>query len=131
MKNFILLFFCFTLWTCEKKEIDIDITTSSWEIVSIKKSGQVFFDKAKERYTLEFTNDLTYILTLDVNNCRGVYTIPTNGKIIFETPGCTKVCCDSDYAEILLELMPKMTEYYIRGDVLKFTGNGQIELRQL
>ena len=131
MKTFLLLLICFTFWTCEKKEIDIDLTTSTWEVISIKQSGQVLSDKAKESYTLKFTDDMTYILTLDVNNCQGVYTIQNDGEIVLERSGCTKVCCDSDYAETLLELIPKMTEYFMRGDILKFTGKGQIELRQL
>ena len=116
------------LWTCEKEDIDIDITSYKWEVISIKKSGQIFSDKPENSYILEFNSDTTYSLSLDVNHCFGHYEIPNKGKIDFTTAACTKICCDSEFAENLPGLLHNMTDYFVRGDVLTLKGNGQIKL---
>ena len=126
-----ILLTCLTLWTCEKKDIDIDITSCKWEVISSKKSGQIFSDKPKDSYILEFNSDTTYSLSLDINNCDGQYEISDKGKINFTTVVCTLICCDSEFAENLPPLLHNITDYFIRGDILTLTGDGQIKLERL
>ncbi|MBI4645393.1 MAG: META domain-containing protein [Bacteroidia bacterium] len=126
-----ILLTCLPLWTCKKKDIDVDITSNGWKVKSIKKSGQTFSDKAKNSYFLEFTSDTTYKLTLDVNYCNGQYSIPKKGKIIFGIVGCTEICCDTDFAESIPGLIHNITDYYIKGGILTLTGDGQIKLKRL
>lgn len=125
-----ILLTCLTLWTCEKKDIDIDITSCKWEVISSKKSGQIFSDKPKDSYILEFNSDTTYSLSLDVNHCSGHYEIPGKGKIDFTTVACTEVCCDSEFAENLPGLLHNITDYFVRGEILTLTGDGQIKLKR-
>ncbi len=116
--------------SCAKKDIYIDLTSNDWEIVKIKKQGESSYTKAGASYILSFTNEQTYALKLDVNNCFGDYEITSNGNIVIGHMGCTEVCCDSEFAQTLLQLFPKMTKYYGKGDELIFEGEGKIVLKK-
>lgn len=118
------------LSSCKKEDVNIDLTLYSWEVEKIKKQGEYSYTKANESYVLEFTSDTTYNLNLDVNNCFGHYEILSNGYIDISAMGCTEICCDSEFAEDLSHLFPKMTEYYGNGDELIFEGQGEIILKQ-
>jgi heat shock protein HslJ len=71
---------------------------------------------------------IQYTLNLDVNTCFGHYQILNKGKIDIGAMACTKVCCDSEFAEDLSFLFPKMTRYYSKGEELHFEGEGKIIL---
>ena len=126
-----ILLTCLTLWTCKKEDIDIDITSCKWEVISSKKSGQIFSDKPEGSHILEFNNDTNYTLSLDINNCNGQYEISNKGKIDFTTVMCTEICCDSEFAENLPPLLHNISDYFVKGDILTLTGDGQIKLEQL
>lgn len=119
-----------TVWSCKKEDINIDITSNNWEVVKIKIQGESTYTKAKESYVLEFVSDTTYTFNLDVNNCGGHYEIVNNGNINISVMGCTEICCDSEFAENLANLLPKMTAYYGKGTELIFEGQGEIFLKQ-
>ena len=112
--------------SCKKEDINIDIESNKWVVVKMKSQGESTYTKARESYVLEFISDTTYTLKLDVNNCFGHYEILNSGNIMISPMGCTKICCDSDFAEDLSQLFPKMTEYYGKGDELIFEGQGEI-----
>lgn len=116
--------------SCAKKDIYIDLTSSNWEVIKIKKQGESSYTKAGESYILSFTSENIYAINLDVNNCFGDYEITSNGNIDFGLMGCTLVCCDSEFAQTLSQLFPKMTKYYGKGDELIFEGEGKIVLKK-
>lgn len=118
------------LWSCKKEDVNIDITSTKWVVVKIKKQGEASFTKTTESYILEFADETTYTLKLDVNNCFGHYEIINNGNIKINAMGCTEICCDSDFAEDLSQLLPKMTKYYEKGNELIFEGEGEIILEK-
>ncbi len=124
------ILFGLIMWSCKKEDINIDIKSNNWELVKIKEQGESFYTRAKESYVLEFVSDTTYTLKLDVNSCGGHYEIVNSGNIIISLMGCTKVCCDSDFAEELLQLFPKMTKYYGKGNELIFEGDGEIVFKR-
>lgn len=115
---------------CQKEFIDIDLAANSWRIEGIKKSGQLTFESTENKYILRFTSDTIYTLSLDVNTCLGLYGIPDQGKIDMNVMACTEVCCDSEFAEELSLLLPKMTRYYSKGEELHFEGKGKIILKR-
>ena len=117
------------MWSCKKEDSNIDIESNNWEIVKIKNQGESTYTNATESYILVFVNDTTYTLKLDVNNCGGQYKIVQNGKISFNTMACTEICCDSEFAENLVLLLSKMTEYYGKGNELILEGQGEIILK--
>ena len=116
--------------SCAKKDIYIDLTANDWEVVKIKKQGASSYTKAEESYVLAFTNEQTYTLNLDVNNCFGDYEIASKGNIDLGRVVCTMICCDSEFAQNLSQLFPNMTKYYGKGDKLIFEGEGEIVLER-
>jgi len=126
-----IIFAGLLLCSCEKKDIDIDLTTSDWKVDKIRKSGKLISESTDSTYILEFTGAETYNLALDVNACIGLYEIPHKGRIEFQPMACTEICCDSDFAMDLAALFPKMTVYYIMDNRLHLEGEGEIILQPL
>lgn len=126
----LLLVFVVFLFSCIKKDPKGYLQSSSWEIVKIKKSGESVYTFATSSYILDFTSRETYALKLDVNSCFSGYSIGSLGNIAMDCPGCTKICCDSDFAMELLVLLPKMSNFYIIGNDLFLEGQGEIVLRK-
>lgn len=112
-----------------KEEIDIDLTAKDWKVEMIKENGQLSFTRTENTYILRFTSNTGYNLSLDVNTCMGTYEIPENGDIEMHAMACTKICCDSEFAEDLALLFPKMTGYYGKGEKLYLEGDGKIVLK--
>ena len=115
-------------YSCEKgdKDVSIDLSANEWLIVKSKVVGAKKYDKADNEYVVEFTDDSLFVLSLDVNNCAGYFTILDEGKIIINSPGCTEACCDAKFGEELIQLFPLMTDYYWNGKELIFEGSGTI-----
>lgn len=103
------------LWSCKKDNPITDITSGDWVVVNLKKQMSNTYSKAPNRYLLKFTTDTTYSLKLDVNICGGNYEITNPGSIKFSSMACTEICCDSDFASDLMQLLPKMTEVSYAG----------------
>ena len=116
--------------SCAKKDIYIDLTSNNWEVIKIKKQGESSYTKTGESYILSFTSENIYAINLDVNNCFGDSEITSNGNIDFSHMVCTMVCCDSEFAQNLSQLFPKMTKYYGKGDELILEGEGKIVLKK-
>lgn len=128
-----LIFFAFGLFliiffSCEEENIntEIDITLNDWKVVKIKKQGELSYLYPSETYIFDFINDTIFTFNLDVNSCGGEYEIINAGNIELGDTYCTEICCDSDYAEDLRQLIPKMNTYYGKGDQLILKGQGEI-----
>jgi len=97
---------------------------------------QTTLETATGNYYIEFLTNKGYGValdtTMDVNVCGGQYTVPEKGKMLFQFNGCTKVCCDSDYAKKLISVMGtlsgKNASYITKGDSLIISGNGKLIL---
>lgn len=116
----ILLLTGMALGSCKKdnsiKDNPItDITSGDWVVVKSKKQESHTYSKAPNRYILKFLTDTTYSLKLDVNICGGNYEITNPGNIKIKSMACTEICCDSDFASDLMQLLPKMTEVSYAG----------------
>ena len=125
----LIMLSCKTTQSSKKEDMNIDITSNKWEVVKIKKQEESTYINAKESYILEFINDKTFTLNLDVNNCGGHFEIVNNKNIIISELACTDACCDSDFAGNLVQLLLKMTEYYEKENELIFEGKGEIILK--
>jgi len=114
--------------SCLKEDIGIDLTARDWKVEKIRKSGQLTYTGTDSTYILRFVSEKAYNLSLDVNNCIGTYDIMQKGSVEFQGAACTEICCDSEFAQDLSLLLPKMSSYYARGDQLYFEGDGKIVL---
>jgi hypothetical protein len=115
------------LFSCQPENTHIDLTANRWQLLKFKDSNQASFRKAKADYFLEFTSDSLLNISLDVNDCWLRYASPETGEIEMEEGLlCTKVCCDTDYAEAFGQTLLEMKSYYGQGDKLIFEGEGEI-----
>ena len=129
---FVLGLFLIIFFSCEKENIDteIDITLNDWKVLKIKKQEELSYLYATESYIFKFINDTTFTFNLDVNSCGGQYEIINIGSIELGDTYCTDICCDSDFAEDLRQLIPQMTRYYEKDNQLIFKGQGEIILER-
>ena len=131
LKYYFVFFIIFLLSsTCIRDNIKIDLKSNDWEIVKIRKQGEFLYSTTVISYIVKFIDNDNYTIKLDVNNCIGNYNIGSKGKIEIISPACTKICCDSDFAIELMNLLPKMSNYYISGNELFLEGIGEIVLRK-
>ena len=126
----LLILSLFGLFACEKSEVrNTGLKDKEWEVVSIIESGSALPEQAENAYVMNFTNDTTYTLSLDVNNCSGSYRVKSGSKIEFSGAACTMVCCDSEYATTLVGLLPGITDYRFEAGYLILLGEGRIKLK--
>jgi len=114
--------------SCKKENIDteIDITLHEWQVKKIRKEGELNYLNSTENYVFKFKNNMTFTFNLDVNSCGGHYRILNKSNLEISNKYCTEICCDSEYAEELLHLLPRMRQYYIQDNKLVFEGQGEI-----
>lgn len=135
---FLILIILTNLSSCSNdssaKRPDIQIITGNWKILSA--SLQNLPETSKGNYFLFFSEAHTYELVLDksidINICGGDFDLVSDNRISFGGPICTKVCCDSDYAMKLIQIITKMsgnpTTYLIKNDSLILTSTGKLTL---
>ena len=131
--KFKILFLVFSIGllgsSCMKENIDIDLSSKHWKVVKIKSDGQLGYTSTDSTYVLAFSSKTEYNMDLDVNMCAGFYEAPEPGSIEIQPMACTEVCCDSEFAEELAFLLPRMKEYYTRRNELYLEGEGKIVLQ--
>lgn len=130
IKTYIYIIAVFILSSCEKEDInyDINIKENEWVVSKIKTKEDLVLRTTSSTYILKFIDDIQYTINLDVNSCGGNYTNFGNGSIKIEPAGCTEICCDSEYAEDLIQILSTITKYYGKGNELILEGDGKIIL---
>ena len=121
-----LVLFTSMLWSCEKDEIRVDITSNNWKVLKIKNPEDSIYTETSNSYILDFNSDTTFILNLDINTCFNQYEIIKSGNIEIKSMSCTEACCDSEFANDLMLLLPNMTNFNTEGNELLFRGNGEV-----
>jgi heat shock protein HslJ len=123
---FLLITGLFTSCTGDKDVLDA--TGSSWRVTKIKEKGAITWKKVDPEIRLTFVSESLYTLKLDTNHCEGEYRIFSGGKVYFSLSACTEMCCDSDIALKIHDMLPEMTEYREEKNVLHLEGKGEMEL---
>ncbi len=116
------------LFSCEKSDASLDLIDYDWKVKSVENVP--LGSQADERFVLRFSNDSSSTIKLDVNSCFTSYKITGKDKIDFGVMGCTKICCDSDFAQSLAKVLDKVTDYHMEGNLLYLTGGGEIILEK-
>jgi len=124
----VLAVFVTSISSCVK-DIEIKSLVGKWEVISLYNEGALSPQNELSEYILEFENDSVFTLKLDVNNCGSKYLDLGNNDIRFESIGCTKICCDTDYADKLLMTIYNTMNFEINQNILSLNGKGAIKLR--
>jgi len=114
---------------CSKGEFN-DSIIGEWEVISLY-DGQVYNNKTGNTYVLKFGEDNQVSIRLDINSCGSGYDIKCDECISFAGFLCTEVCCDSDFAMKLIEVIGEATKYDIKSDILTLKNVGEVKLKRI
>ena len=100
-------------------EVQTDIL-GKWKAIEFMSIESMAYSK-KDGYNpeIEFNGDGTYNLKLDMNGCIGNFTLSDNSGISITAPGCTKMCCDSEFSKKFVQMLPRVELYQFEGANLK------------
>lgn len=126
MKNYfvtvLIVLFLFSFNSCndEKNKVSGGIY-GTWEIVDFMSiEARVYAKKDNYNPIIDFKTDGTYSVKLDANSCLGTFKISGVDKISITAPGCTKMCCDSEYSKKVVIELSKVATYTLENDEIKF-----------
>lgn len=129
-----ILFVLLVANSCKEEHFSATDLYQSWEVEGFVSGESSSYEKYKDnKLIVTFNEDQTYYLTLDVNDCGGAIQIINGHQIQLKQSGCTYVCCDSDFSQKLVEMLPQATSFKIVRNRLKLfvPGWGIIELKAL
>ena len=129
MKNHLILVataLFLILISCHKdKGVATPEIYNTWEVKSFMSLESVSYTKdPNNKIMLFFDQKGTYSLVLDVNHCGGNVTVSDNNQIQISAPGCTEICCDSDFSQKLAAELSAVTSYSITGQTLQLVVPG-------
>lgn len=107
----------FTL--CTKDQRSFQIINTEWEVRSITAPDPQFILIAPTPYPVKFMEDSIFTIRLDVNSCGSTYRLEAENNINFNSVGCTKICCDSAFANSLINILKDVYSFNIVGNDLK------------
>ncbi len=130
MKQLLFLAISYFFFAGCAKDVSIDSIVGKWEVISVYK-GKVYENKTNNTYIVDFKDDKNVSIKLDVNTCVSEYTTSCDNCINISPFGCTKACCDSDFAIKLIEIISESTKYDIKSDILTLRNTGEIKLKKV
>lgn len=121
LKTLIVLFLALVSATCSDDQPQIvNDVYHTWEAKQFISLESIVYQKDEEnKVTLTIQTDHFYGLGLDINGCSGNVENLTNTEIQFSSPLCTLICCDSDFAEKLAQLLPQVETYTLDRNELR------------
>ena len=130
MKNYTALVFVFLViifcLSCEKREHRVaDDIFNKWEVVDFMSVESMYYAKT-DNYSpvIEFAADGSFLLKLDRNSCFGSFTLSGENGISMSGPGCTKICCDSDFSIKLAVILSQVESYSFEENTMKLNVSG-------
>lgn len=115
----LLIFVSFSCQNENEEQLASDIYYT-WEIVDFMSIESIYYGKPENsKILITFNKDGKYSLQLDVNSCGGSFKISNENKLEISGPGCTKMCCDSDFSNKIAIMLSQVETYTLEGNTLK------------
>ncbi len=115
------------LISCKKDDQDL---IGEWEVTAIRASESADWENASQLYQFTFDDESNVSVMLDVNRCGASYNRCSCGSMSFEPLACTEACCDSEFAQKVIEYLTKIESHEIDGDELMLKGKRFIRLKR-
>lgn len=117
---------------CTKEQKTYPLNDTEWEVWSITAPDNDFILIAPTPYPVNFHKDNIFNIRLDVNSCGSTYRLEAENNIYIDPIYCTLVCCDSDFANTLIDILKDVNSYKITGEDLElFSPDRIINLRKV
>lgn len=119
------------LFACKKEcdRCDPDLF-GRWEVTGLVSIESVLYEKM-DGYNpvMEFKKGGSLDIKLDINLCFADFSITKGTTIDIGPAGCTEACCDSEFSQKLIEMLPQVKNWSVENDTLKLDvpGWGWIE----
>jgi heat shock protein HslJ len=107
------------LAVCSKNKKTYSLIDTEWEVVSITSPNIHSFLKSPTSYHVNFQKNNIFNISLDVNSCGSTYRIDGDNNISIDPLACTKVCCDKQFADTLINILKDVKSYKIAGENLE------------
>jgi heat shock protein HslJ len=114
------------LLSCDKADIEILVETD-WVAESIQRENGIILTPDAD-YILSFENDHQFGLKLDINLCGGRVDFKKETVDFSEGIYCTRACCDSEFANTLIQLLPENTHWKLSNNQLIFSNKQGLEI---
>lgn len=113
---------------CQSND-DAQLLSGQWKMERLTLSGREL--RPSKDYILKLEANGSAGLRLDVNNCGGLYRAQPSGRIRFSQFACTEACCDSETAELFVQILVGANTYDLQGRKLTIaSGIGMVELKR-
>lgn len=128
----IISLFMLVIFSCDKSEINETVSIyGKWAVTDFISVESVTYPK-KDGFNpvIEIKIGGAYNLKLDVNSCMGNFTLSNSNSISLSASGCTKMCCDSEFSQKFVLMLPQVESFQFQGEMLKLEvpGWGSINL---
>gem|GEM_PF-5133083 len=114
----------------EKPEMQESLADSNWLVTGYLPSSSNVLQVSPATYRLDFINDSTFILYLDVTRIVGKYSATQNGEFWVGKIKQTHACCDSEYALQMAEIIQHAGGYRTTRDGISLRGAGEVFLKK-
>jgi len=106
--------------SCQKIEGPADDIFEKWEVKEFVATETTTYEHDENKpIFITIKEDLTYHLQLETNTCEGLILHISDQSLIFESPGCTEMCCDSPFALRFESMLPYISMYKVTGNTLR------------
>ncbi|MEY2905103.1 MAG: hypothetical protein RJA52_1119 [Bacteroidota bacterium] len=112
--------------SCNKDNLQILVDTE-WIAKSIQQENETILLPMAD-YILSFENERQFGLRLDINICGGGVEFKKETVDFSAGIYCTKACCDSEFANLLVQKLPENTHWKLSNDQLIFSNKKGLEI---
>lgn len=99
------LFLMLTAFSCQRQ----NLTNTKWKVMELRLSNSINTLYPTKNYIVEFRDEKSIAIKLDINSCGGGYQSDKDKSIEISPLACTKACCDSEFATSLASTLSEMT----------------------
>jgi hypothetical protein len=124
----LLLSLCVMFVSC-KKNTDSNISLfGKWKVEGFIANTSSNSETATNPVYLTFNNNKTTEIELEINSCSGSYSLDQRALLITNM-GCAEACCESDFSEGLMDLLPLVKTHYFTNGKLNLAGDDNLNIR--
>ncbi len=111
---------------CTKEQKNYPLFDTEWEVSSISLPHFSYLLESPTPYQVDFHKDKIFNIKLDVNSCGSTYSLESENIIHIAPLYCTEVCCDKEFANMLINVLKDVRSYKIEGEELELFANDTI-----